>query len=265
MAALLQKSFCTWNRSMANKGSQILRTLIVDDEPLAVERLSMLCNAMPQISIIGTAADGLEALQLAAHCVPDLVFLDIEMPRMDGIAAARAFHSINPAPAVVLVTAYDNFAVEAFDLDIADYLLKPVSTDRLERAVARAMSGRPTSTASEQVTTNNNYATEFWVSHRTELIRIAADEIEHIEAERDYMRLHVGGRSYLLHQTISALEMRLNPTQFKRIHRSHIVRCDLITGLRHEGGGVWHALLQGDISLRIGRKYLADVKQLAGR
>ena len=167
-------------------------------------------------------------------------------------------------PAVILVTAYDNFAVEAFDLDIVDYLLKPVAQDRLERAVIRAAQGLAARPDAETKSAGE-FASEFWVSHRSELIRIAADDIDRIEAERDYMRLHVGSRSYLLHQTISALEDRLNPSRFQRIHRSHIVRRNLVTGLRHEGGGVWHALLDGDLSLRIGRKYLADVKKLAGK
>jgi DNA-binding LytR/AlgR family response regulator len=250
---------------MADDEAERLRTLIVDDEPLAVERLSALCGALRQINIVGTAGDGLEALRLAAETEPDLVFLDIEMPRMDGIAAARALQAIRPAPAVVLVTAYDNFAVEAFDLDIADYLLKPVSPDRLERALTRAIAARARAAEAADAAGRGDYASEFWVSHRSELIRIAAHDIEHIEAERDYMRLYVEGRSYLLHQTISALEARLNPAHFQRIHRSHIVRRDLITGLRHEGGGVWHALMTDGQSMRIGRKYLADVKRLAGK
>jgi DNA-binding LytR/AlgR family response regulator len=250
---------------MASEGGERLRILLVDDEPLAVERLVMLCAALPLIEIVGTAGDGLEALRLAAETEPDLVFLDIEMPRMDGIAAARALQAIRPAPAVVLITAYDNFAVEAFDLDIADYLLKPVSPDRLERAVARAVSARARVAMAAEAAGRGDYASEFWVSHRSELIRIAAHDIEHIEAERDYMRLFVDGRSYLLHQTISALEARLNPGHFQRIHRSHIVRRDRISGLRHEGGGVWHAMLSDGQSLRIGRKYLVDVKRLAGK
>jgi DNA-binding LytR/AlgR family response regulator len=250
---------------MASEGGGRLRTLLVDDEPLAVERLVMLCAALPLIDIVGTAGDGLEALRIAAETEPDLVFLDIEMPRMDGIAAARALHAIRPAPAVVLITAYDNFAVEAFDLDVADYLLKPVSPDRLERAVARAVAARAGVAQAAEAAGSGDYASEFWVSHRSELIRVAAYDIEHIEAERDYMRLYVDGRSYLLHQTISALEARLNPGHFQRIHRSHIVRRDLISGLRHEGGGVWHAMLADGQSLRIGRKYLADVKRLAGK
>jgi DNA-binding LytR/AlgR family response regulator len=250
---------------MASEEGERLRTLLVDDEPLAVERLVLLCAALPLIDIVGTAGDGLEALRMAAETEPDLVFLDIEMPRMDGIAAARALQAIRPAPAVVLITAYDNFAVEAFDLDIADYLLKPVSPDRLERALERALGARARVALAADAAGRGDFAQEFWVSHRSELIRIAAHDIEHIEAERDYMRLFVDGRSYLLHQTISALEARLNPAHFLRIHRSHIVRRDLIAGLRHEGGGVWHAMLSDGQSLRIGRKYLADVKRLAGK
>ena len=247
-----------------------LRTLIVDDEPLAVERLQILCNEAPEIEIVGTASDGVAALRLAQQLTPDLMFLDIGMPHMDGINAARALALMERTPGIIFVTAYDNFAVEAFDLDVVDYVLKPVSAERLHRAIARAQT---TLTAASDTTVepaqpaadDQGYATEFWVSHRSELIRVAAVDIERIEAERDYMRLHTGGRSYLLHQTISTLEQKLNPAQFQRIHRSHIIRRDLISGLRHEGGGVWHALLGGELSMRIGRKYLADVKRLAGK
>ncbi len=241
-----------------------LRTIIVDDEPLAVERMEILCNEQPAIEIVGTASDGVAALRLAKQLEPDLMFLDIGMPKMDGINAARALGLMDRKPAIILVTAYDNFAVEAFDLDIVEYVLKPVSSERLGRAIARAQTGIE-APASTEPKAADGYASEFWVSHRAELIRIAAVDIERIEAERDYMRLFTGGRSYLLHQTISTLEQRLNPKQFQRIHRSHIVRRDLITGLRHEGGGVWHALLGEEISMRIGRKYLADVKRLAGK
>jgi two-component system response regulator AlgR len=168
------------------------------------------------------------------------------------------------------VTAFDNFAVEAFDLDVIDYMLKPVAAERLSRAIARAVAGQleaseSGSEAAPAAEALSPYASEFWVSHRSELIRVAAPDIERVEAERDYMRLHTGGRSYLLHQTISTLEQRLDPARFQRIHRSHIVRHDLITGLRHEGGGVWHAVLQNGQSMRIGRKYLAEVKKLAGK
>lgn len=247
-----------------------LRTIIVDDEPLAVERLQILCAAEPCIDLVGTAGDGAAALRLAESLPPDLMLLDIGMPKMDGISVARAMALMERKPAIIFVTAYDNFAVEAFDLDVVDYMLKPVSADRLNRAIARAQQQRedpaeasPADFRPEDAAAM--FASEFWVSHRSELIRIAALDIDRIEAERDYMRLHTGGRSYLLHQTISTLEQRLDPARFQRIHRSHIVRRDLIAGLRHEGGGVWHALLRGGDSMRIGRKYLADVKKLAGK
>ena len=241
--------------------------LIVDDEPLAIERLQILCAEHPIIEIVGTANDGVEALRIAQTLTPDLIFLDIGMPKMDGINAARALELMHKKPAIIMITAYDNFAVEAFDLDVVDYVLKPVSSERLGRAITRASAAPAAETQlpTPSAEADNRYAHEFWVSHRAELIRVAAMDIERIEAERDYMRLHTNGRSYLLHQTISALEQRLDPEQFQRIHRSHIVRRDLITGLRHEGGGVWHALLGEEHAMRIGRKYLADVKRLAGK
>ncbi len=250
-----------------------MRTVIVDDEPLAVERLKILCAAEPAIEVIATASDGAAALSIAQELSPDLMFLDIGMPKLDGIGAARALSLLPKKPAVIFVTAYDNFAVEAYDLDILDYVLKPVSTARLSRAIQRAAAHAvPASTmpasnmpANTMSAAPGDHASEFWVSHRSELIRVAANDIQRIEAERDYMRLFTTERSYLLHQTISTLEQRLNPELFLRIHRSHIVRRDLITGLRHEGGGVWHALLPNDVSMRIGRKYLPDVKRIAGK
>ena len=245
--------------------AQRLRTVIVDDEPLAVERLQILCAAQTSIDLVATASDGAAALRIAQELAPDLIFLDIGMPKMDGISAARALSLLPSKPAIIFVTAYDNFAVEAFDLDIVDYVLKPVSPERLSRAVARVLTSVISVPERQDTDAANGFAQEFWVSHRSELVRIACVDIERVEAERDYMRLFTGGRSYLLHQTISTLEQRLNPEQFLRIHRSHIVRRDVIMGLRHEGGGVWHALLGGDVSMRIGRKYLADVKSLAGK
>ncbi len=251
---------------MTNDPPTRLRTVIVDDEPLAIERMQVLCAPIAEIDLVATASDGAAALRLAQELSPDLIFLDIGMPKMDGISAARALSLLTHKPAIIFVTAYDNFAVEAFDLDIVDYVLKPVSSERLIRAINRAVAASQDYAASATMPEDGgDYASEFWVSHRSELIRVATIDIERIEAERDYMRLYTGGRSYLLHQTISTLEQRLNPNQFLRIHRSHIIRRDLITGLRHEGGGVWHAILIGEVSMRIGRKYLADVKQLAGK
>ncbi len=242
--------------------TQKLRTIIVDDEPLAIERLQILCAQIEGLDLIGTAADGASALRLSESLKPDLILLDITMPIMDGIETAKSLSKLPNRPSVIFITAFDNFALEAFDLDVVDYVLKPVAMDRLKRAITRVIESRD---YSEKPPNSSDYAQEFWVSHRNELIRIAALDIDHIEAERDYMRLHIGERSYLLHQTISSLEERLDPAMFQRIHRSHILRKDTIAGLRHEGGGVWHILLRNGESLRIGRKYLADVKNLAGK
>ncbi len=239
-----------------------LRTIIVDDEPLAIERLQILCAQIDSLDLIGTAADGASAIRLTESLEPDLILLDITMPIMDGIETAKAIAKLPKKPSVIFITAFDNFALEAFDLDVVDYVLKPVASARLNRAIMRVIESRESNNKTNE---GSDYAQEFWVSHRNELIRIAALDIDHIEAERDYMRLHVGDRSYLLHQTISSLEERLDPAMFQRIHRSHILCKDNITGLRHEGGGVWHILLRDGNSLRIGRKYLADVKKLAGK
>lgn len=239
-----------------------LRTIIVDDEPLAIERLQIICAQIENLDLIGTAADGASALRLSESLTPDLILLDIAMPIMDGIETAKALSKLPDKPSVIFITAFDNFAVEAFDLDVVDYVLKPVASDRLQRAITRVYESRENALNAEQA---SDYAQEFWVSHRNELIRIAALDIDRIEAERDYMRLYVGERSYLLHQTISSLEERLDPAMFQRIHRSHILCTDNISGLRHEGGGVWYVLLKDGDSLRIGRKYLADVKNLAGK
>ena len=245
-----------------------IRTMIVDDEPLAVERLQMLCAREPRIALAGTANDGEAALRMIEGLEPDLVMLDIAMPLLDGIGVARAVGRMGLRPAVIFVTAFEGFAVEAFDLAAVDYLLKPVAHERLARAIDRvelALQGRALASPLSPAEPEPEWAEEFWVPHRSELIRIAAGQIDRIEAERDYMRLHVGPHSYLLHQTISSLEERLDPQHFVRLHRSHIVRRDHIARLRHDGSGVWFACLAGGGEIRIGRTYLANARTMTGR
>ncbi len=242
-----------------------LRAMIVDDEPLAVERMQILCADQPQLEIVGTANDGATALRLIGALAPDIVFLDIAMPELDGMAVARVLGASQPdgtlPPAIVFVTAFDSFAIEAFDLAAFDYLLKPVASDRLARAVERVIERRSQGAPPP----SEGPVSEFWVPHRSELVRIAAADIERIDAERDYMRLHVGARSYLLHQTIANLEARLDPAQFIRLHRSVIVRRDRIVRLGHDRAGAWHAELVDGAQVRIGRTYLAAAKGMAGR
>ncbi|MFM9935887.1 MAG: LytR/AlgR family response regulator transcription factor [Novosphingobium sp.] len=243
-----------------------MRTLIVDDEPLAVERMQILCARIPALSVVGTASDGAAALRLCEALAPELVLLDMTMPEVDGIGVARGLAKQSPRPAVIFVTAHDHFAVEAFDLDAVDYVLKPVAQDRLERAVERALARQDTTVPAAA---ESPWIEEFWVPHRSELVRIAAGDIDRIDAERDYVRLHVGQtgstRSYLLLHTIQRLEDRLDPDRFIRLHRSTIVRRDRIAGLKHDGLGVWSAQLVDGELLRIGRTYLAKAKAMAGR
>ncbi|XUU61414.1 LytR/AlgR family response regulator transcription factor [Erythrobacter sp. HA6-11] len=241
-----------------------LRTLIVDDEPLAVERIQVICADIKKISVVGTASDGAAALRLIEALTPDLVLLDMTMPELDGLGVARALGKVDNPPAVIFVTAHDDFAVEAFDLEAIDYVLKPVASDRLARAIERAVARR-----GEMREKASEWLEELWVPHRSELLRIAVSEVSRIDAERDYVRLHVGTheapRSYLLLQTIAGLEERLNPAEFIRIHRSTILRKEGIRGLRHDGLGVWSVELDDGDALRIGRTYLPKVKAMAGR
>ena len=241
-----------------------LRVLVVDDEPLAVERLQLLLARCDGVTVVGTANEGEAALRIAEAVAPDLVLLDIAMPGMDGIDVARALSQSSVSPIVIFATAFDNFAVAAFDIAAVDYLMKPVQLDRLQRALDRARRQRDAASAGD-VGTASAYVEEFWVPDHSGLVRIAARDIERVTAERDYMRLHVGRRSWLIHRTIAKLEEDLDPALFIRVHRSVILRRDTIAGLYRDDGGHWVARLSDGGEQRIGRSYGDDVKRLAGR
>ena len=252
---------------MADIKTDTLATLIVDDEPLAIDRMRMICDQLPMVRVAGTASDGAQALARIDELAPDLVLLDLTMPELDGLGVARRLAAQDNPPAVIFVTAHDNHAVEAFDLDAVDYVLKPVEKDRLERAITRVVARR--GGGSGDGAGASRWLEELWVPHRSELVRIGVSEVGRIDAERDYVRLHVGEgeakRSYLLLQTIAGLEARLDPDRFIRIHRSIMLRRDRIAGLRHDGLGVWSVETSEGETLRIGRTYLAKVKAMAGR
>jgi two-component system response regulator AlgR len=242
-----------------------LRVLVVDDEPLAVERLELLLARCRDVAVVGTANDGEAALGIAEALAPDLVLLDIAMPGLDGIDVARALSRSGIDPAVVFVTAFDDFAVAAFDVAAIDYLMKPVRTERLERALERVRAHLAGGGGGAAARPASAYVEEFWVPDQSGLVRIAASDIQRITAERDYMRLHVGPRSWLIHRTIAKLEEDLDPALFLRVHRSVILRRDTVTGLYRDEAGHWTARLADGAEQRIGRSYIDDVKRFAGR
>jgi two-component system response regulator AlgR len=243
-----------------------IRFLVVDDEPLAVERLQILLARIEGVAVAGTASEGAAALRLVEATAPDAVLLDIAMPGMDGIDVARALGALPSPPVVIFVTAFDTFAVAAFDIEAVDYVMKPVALERLTRAVERARERLESrGQGGAERADRPKHLEEFWVSESRGLVRLSAAEVDRISAERDYMRLHVGRRSWLINHTIGKLEDELDPERFVRIHRSAIVRRDFVTGLRRDEGGRWYARLADGDEQKIGRLYLANAKGLAGK
>ncbi len=238
-----------------------LRAAIIDDEVLALEALQLMCERTGLVEIAGHAEDGAAGLKLLAALQCDLVFLDIGMPGMSGLEVAAALKTWDPAPLVVLVTAYDNFATQAFDLAVIDYLLKPVESARLARAVERASSLLAARRATGKAAAPME---DFWAPHAGSIVRVPAASVQRIDAERDYVRLSVEGRSYLLRAALSAIETRLDPALFLRVHRSTIVRADCIGQFRHLGAGAWEIIDLAGRPARVGRSYLADVKARLG-
>ena len=243
-----------------------MRVLIADDEPLAAERLQLLLAKCDGIDLVGTATDGESTVRMAEALNPDVLLLDIAMPGLDGIGVARALAERRPSPAVIFVTAFDQFAVAAFEVEAVDYLMKPVEPARLQRALQRGhdylerRETRPTERPAP-----SPHLQEFWASDLSGLVRIAARDIDRVSAERDYMRLHVGRRSWLIHHSMAALEEGLDPELFVRLHRSAIVRKDFIAGFTRNQSGRWIARLSDGTEQPVGRLYSDRVRSIAGR
>lgn len=244
-----------------------LKTLVVDDEPLATERLQLLLARLGGVDLVGTASDGEAACRMAEVLRPDLLLLDIAMPGMDGIDVARELGRSASRPAVVFVTAFDQFAVSAFEVEAVDYLVKPVDPQRLERALGRAREhlARRNGEVTEATAPVGSHLDEFWASDLSGLVRIRAIDIDRVSAERDYMRLHVGTRSWLIHHSMAALEEGLDPHTFVRLHRSAIVRRDFISGFQRNASGRWIARLADGTEQPVGRLYADCVREIAGR
>ncbi len=249
-------------------GHSDLKILIADDEPLAAERLQMLLARVDGVHLVGTAHDGESAVRMAEALRPDVVLLDIAMPGLDGIEVARALCRDGHSPAVIFVTAFDQFAVAAFEVAAIDYLMKPVDPERLAQSVDRArayLQSREQRPADSPAAPSSPWLEEFWASDLSGLVRIASRDIDRITAERDYMRLHVGKRSWLIHHSMTALEEGLDPELFVRLHRSAIVRRDFIAGFSRNASGRWIARLADGNEQPVGRLYADQVRAIAGR
>lgn len=258
--------------------SSPLRIVIVDDEPLAVRRLALLAVHIPDVDVVGSAASGEDALDCIRSCRPDAVLLDIELGGIDGIQVAAELAAPG-APKVIFVTAFDSYAARAFELSAVDYILKPVELDRLTESLSRVRRQLDSDAAADRVAElkalierfrvesrlaaqapARRYETEIWAPHRGDYARIKVDDIELIEAEGDYVRLHARGSSHLLRESLTGIEQRLDPDRFVRIRRSTIVRLDGVRGIRRAGYGDFRVTLASGEVQRVGRTYVRAVR-----
>jgi two-component system LytT family response regulator len=209
-----------------------LKVLIVDDEPLAREGLKMLLSGDPQVDTVREARNGREAAAVIRDEKPDLVLLDVQMPRMDGFAVVEVVGA-ETMPAVIFVTAHDQYAIRAFEISAVDYLLKPVSEHRFRIAFQRAKnriravpadeSTRQMLSVLEAIANPRRYLTRLAIRSGDRTIFLGIDEVDWIEAAQNYVRLHTGQATHLLHVPMSTIETSLDPERFLRIHRSYIV------------------------------------------
>jgi len=255
-------------------GSPCIRTLIIDDESLARERIRNMLGSDPQIDVVADCANGHDAIEAIQRYSPDLVFLDVEMPGIDGFGVIEALPP-GRIPTIIFVTAYDQYAVRAFDVYALDYLLKPFDQERFDKAVSRAkvqissqrndsLSERILS-ALEEIKTRPVHLERLVIKMNGHVFFIKAEEIDWLEAEGNYVRLHAGKESYLLRDTISALESQLDPKKFIRVHRSAIVNIDRITELQPWFHGEYRIILSEGVQLTLSRTYREKLHELLGR
>lgn len=229
-----------------------IRTLIVDDEPLARQGLAMSLSRESDIEIVGQCGDGLQAISTIRQTSLDLIFLDIEMPGLDGLEVARLAKG-DRAPLVVFVTAYDQYAVRAFDRAAIDYLVKPVSVARLGQALERVRLRLNERRGVVAIPTSQT------MSHIDTIGGIDVAIIQWIEAEDYYIKLHTTNGSHLVRESIASLEQRLDAKTFRRVHRSTMVSRHAVDHLEDQGTDS-KVILRDQTVLRVGRTYLASVR-----
>ncbi|WP_115718796.1 LytR/AlgR family response regulator transcription factor [Gallaecimonas mangrovi] len=266
-----------------------IRTLIVDDEPLARKGLKVRLEQYPQLTVVGESSSAQEALQAIAALKPELVFLDIQMPGMTGIELIESLVEKDvDLPMVVFVTAYDDYAVKAFELHALDYLLKPIDEQRIEACLERIsdqleqrdqarrearmlkalaeLAGVSIDEVQQRLdrgeAVTGDYASQLAIRDGSEVSLVAAEDIDWVDAAGDYMCIHAKGVTHIMRKTMKELESMLDPRRFVRIHRSAIVNRERIGQLINLASADYLVRLKSGDELRVGRSYREKVKQL---
>lgn len=253
-----------------------LKILVIDDEPLALRRLRLLLDRIDDIDIVGEALSGDAALRLIGAVRPDVLLLDVRMTGMSGLDLAEALDREN-APVVIFITAFASHAARAFDLKAVDYVLKPVALDRLSEALQKARRTIAATQAENRIvelhemisalrrearTRAEGHDDEIWAEQRGQFVRVLRTDIDWVEAERDYVRLHSGTNRYLLRDTISSLHERLRSDDYVRVRRGALVRLDRVSAIRRAGPGDYRIILSNGAEVRVGRTYVRAVRKM---
>ena len=238
-----------------------IRVLLADDEPPARRKLAAHLRDEADVEIAGEAANGLEAVEKIGSLAPDLVFLDVQMPGLTGLDVVE---TVGPAamPPVVFVTAYDEYAVRAFDLEAVDYLLKPYDAARFRAAMERArrrVAGPRSAASLERLVAalRPRHLDRFVVRDGDKVVLVPARSVLRLEAEGNYVRLHTAEGSHLVRETLARLEERLDPRRFARVHRSEIVAVEAVRELLPWSHGDYVAVLRNGAQVRVSRRYQA--------
>jgi len=238
-----------------------VRALVVDDEAPARRRLRAQLAAMPEVEVVGEAGDGPAAVESIRRLAPDVVFLDVQMPGMTGFEVIEAVGA-EAMPAVVFVTAYDEFAVEAFEVEAVDYLLKPFKEDRLRRALLRATSRRERKDVPEalervlaRLKPSGGHLRRLVVRSAERVVFVDLKDVLRLSAEGNYVKVHTPSGVHLVRETLASLEARLDPERFARVHRSEIVAIDAIKEVQPHFHGDAIVVLKDGQAVRLSRRY----------
>ena len=252
----------------------MIRALIVDDEPLARERIRTLLDHESDIEVIAECGDGLSAIAMIERERPDLLFLDVQMPELDGFGVLEALTDAPALPAIIFVTAYDNYALRAFEVHALDYLLKPFDRERFSRSVerVRAQLLRAKKGAFDEqllalltdIKAEPKHLERLVVKSSGRVFFIRTEEIDWIEAASNYVRLHTGRESHLMRETMTTLESKLNPEKFLRVNRSAIVNIEKIKEMHPLFRGEYEIVLHNGTRLHMGRAYREKLQELLG-